>query len=126
MLLQENFYAYEDLKAIFEATGKEIWDKDVQFTAEIYNLIRELKAELPKYGFDCEKCKKQNSQKKVFLEIKIRKIEQVEGKRASKNFLTLVSFKDYINNYVKQLATHVCYPNETIAVFSCDSEKSYP
>ena len=64
--------------------------------------------------------------KKVFLEIKIRKIEQGEGKRASKNVLNLVSFKDYINNYVKQLATHVCYPNETIAVFSCDSEKSYP
>ena len=73
MLLQENFYAYEDLKAIFEATGKEIWDKDVRFTAEIYNLIRELKTELPKYGFDCEKCKKQNSQKRSFWKSKFEK-----------------------------------------------------
>ena len=74
MLRQEDFYADEDLKAIFEAAGEEIWDKDVQFTAEIYNLIRKLKAELPKYEFKCEKCKKQNSQRMIFLEIKIRKI----------------------------------------------------
>ena len=56
MLRQEDFYADEDLEAIFEATGEEIWDKDARFIAEIYDFIRELEPELPKYGFKCEKC----------------------------------------------------------------------
>ena len=76
MLRQKDFYADEDLEAIFVATGEEIWYKDALFTAEIYDLIRELEPELPKYVFECEKCKKQNTQNKVFLEIKIRKIEK--------------------------------------------------
>ena len=58
------------------AIGEELWYKDALFTAEIYDLIRELEPELPKYGFECEKRKKQNSQNKVFLKIKIKKIEK--------------------------------------------------
>ena len=58
------------------ATGEEIWHKDALFTAEIYDLISELEPKLSKYGFELEKCKTQSSQSKVFLKIKVRKIEK--------------------------------------------------
>ena len=62
------------------AIGEELWYKEALFTAEIYDLIRELEPELPKYGFETKqsktKSKKQNSQNKVFLKIKIQKIEK--------------------------------------------------
>ena len=74
MACQEDFYAGENLEAILEAIGENIWHKDVQFNAEVDDLIRESEAELPygyKCGYKCEKCEKMSSQNKVSLDIKI-------------------------------------------------------
>ena len=76
MACQEDFYAGENLEAILEAIGEDIWHKDVQFTAEVDDIIRKSGAEPPKYGYKCEKCEKLSSQNKVSLDIKIRKAEK--------------------------------------------------
>ena len=57
MTCQEDFYTDEGLEAVLEAIDEEIWDKDVEFTAEVDVLIREIKEEPSKSGFKCEKCK---------------------------------------------------------------------
>ena len=58
MTYQEDFYTGEDLEAILEAIDKEIWDKHVEFTAEIDVLIWEIEEKPSKTGFKCEKCEK--------------------------------------------------------------------
>ena len=57
MAYQEEIYKSEDLKAILETIDKDIWDKDVPFTEEVDNLIRELEEELPKSVFQFNKYK---------------------------------------------------------------------
>ena len=54
MACQEDYYTGEDLKAIVEATDEKIWDKNVEFTAEVGVSIREIE-EPSKSGFECEK-----------------------------------------------------------------------
>ena len=59
------------------------------------------------------------SQRKVFLQ------EQGEDSTTTiaENCLNPLCFRDYINNYGKQLATDACYSDETIAAFN--SHKCY-
>ena len=58
MACQQDFYKAEDLEAVLEAIDEEIWDKNVDFNAEGDGSTRKLKEELPKSGFQCEKCEK--------------------------------------------------------------------
>ena len=58
MAYQEDFYTGEDLEAILEAIDKEIWDKDVEFTAEIDVLVWEIEEKPSRSGVKCEKCEK--------------------------------------------------------------------
>ena len=56
MVCQEDFYTCEELEANLEAIDEEIWDKDVEFTAEIDVLVPEIEKEPSKSEFKCEKC----------------------------------------------------------------------
>ena len=57
------------------------------------------------------------SQRKVFLQ------GEDSTNTIAENFLNPLCFRDYINNYGKQLATDACYSDETIAAFN--SHKCY-
>lgn len=66
-----------------------------------------------------KKARNSASQRKVFLQ------EQGEDSTntIAENCLNPLCFRDYINNYGKQLATDACYSDETIAAFN--SHKCY-
>ena len=65
MAYLEDFYTGEDLKAILEAIDEDIWDKDIELTAEVDVLIWEIEEEPSKSGFKCEKCEKSCKSKQV-------------------------------------------------------------
>ena len=58
MAYLEDFYTGADFEAILEAIDEDIWDKDVELTAEVDVLIWEIEEEPSKSGFKCEKCQK--------------------------------------------------------------------
>lgn len=106
MPCQENFYAGEDLETILEAIDEEILDKDVEFTAKVHVLVREIEEPL-KIEFKCEKCGKlckfkqslsrhQNSKQRKFQP------EQEGGtSTVAENYLNTACLTDCINHCAK-------------------------
>ena len=92
---------------------------------ELDVLIREIEEEPWKSGFKCEKYEKlckSNEGLSRHQNFKHKKVQpgQEEGdtSTAVENRLNPACFKAYINHCPKQLATDVCYSDETIAAFN--------